>query len=226
MTNLKWDQIATPDFREANDLFIRSNQQYQDAIKGLADTLKGVQTAVRAQNNAKILDYINQATSAEQLQSPEFRTGYQNLIGSLGNEYDVQGAAKAYDGRTDVLNQRFKDQLAIQNSQDQLGFNKQQSTINDQTIAANEFSAGENLRKQAINANTYRVLTGQATTEQILREGGEFDPKAVQDFVQSNGKYNLYQLTGKQQLLNAQATLENTKASTEGQKLKNQAVVS
>ena len=154
MANLNWNQIATPEFRVANDLFIRSNQQYQDAIKGLADTLRGVQTEVRAQNDAKILDYINQATSAEQLQSPEFRTGYQNLIGSFGNEYDVQGAAKAYDGRTDVLNQRFKDQLAIQNSQDQLGFNKQQSTINGQTIAANEFSAGENLRKQAINANT------------------------------------------------------------------------
>jgi hypothetical protein len=100
MSKITWDQIATPDFRGANDLFIRSNQQYQDAIKGLADTLKGVQTEVRAQNDAKILDYINQATSAEQLQSPEFRAGYQNLIGSLGNEYDVQGAAKVYDGRS------------------------------------------------------------------------------------------------------------------------------
>ncbi len=223
MTNLKWDQIATPEFRGANDLFIRSNQQYQDAIKGLADTLKGVQTEVRAQNDAKILDYINQATSAEQLQSPEFRTGYQNLVGSLGNEYDVQGAAKVYDGRTDVLNQRFKDQLAIQNSQDQLGFNKQQSTINDQTIAANEFTAGEGLRKQSLLINTNRILTGQATSEQILKEGGEFDPKAVQDFVQSGGKYNLDQRTGEQQLLNAQATLKNTEANTEGQKLKNQA---
>ncbi len=223
MSKITWDQIATPDFRGANDLFIRSNQQYQDAIKGLADTLRGVQTEVRAQNDAKILDYINQATSAEQLQSPEFRTGYQNLIGSLGNEYDVQGAAKVYDGRTDILNQRANALLDQQRLQ-------QTIKLGDQTYNQNETKFNNEQLDRGLTQNTLDWFT---TTDPIVKESllvKGIDPELVQKL--QTGDLNIQKLRQgidqdaemfPKQLKAAE--LENTglELRNKGQKLKNQA---
>lgn len=216
MANLNWNQIATPEFRGANDLFIRSNQQYQDAIKGLADTLKGVQTEVRAQNDAKILDYINQATSAEQLQSPEFRAGYQNLISSLGNEYDVQGAAKAYDGRTDVLNQRANALLDQQRLQ-------QTIKLGDQTYNQNEtkFNNEQSDRDLIQNTHAWFTATDPIVKESLLVKG--IDPELAQKL--QTGKLSVDALNQKIEQ-NAKLfpyELEQTKANTKGQQLKNQA---
>lgn len=132
---ITFDAINTPDFRGANSLLVSGGQQYQDAIKGLTDTLKGVQTEVRSKNDALVQAYINQATTAEQLQSPEFRQGFQDTLSRLGNEYDAGVANKSLDTRVDTLKDRQLKEQQLSQAEMNLKLGKQTYDTNETKLA-------------------------------------------------------------------------------------------
>lgn len=184
---ITFNQVATPDFSDVNTLLMSGGQQYQNAAKGLADTLKGVQTEVRSNNNAQIQNYLNQAT-AEQLQNPEFRQGYQNLLNSLKYEYDAEAAAKNYDARIDTLSQRANQALQEQSL-------KQGIRFNDQVYSQNEtrFNNEQIDRQQAQNTKNWFVATDPRVKETLYSNG--VNPELAQQL--QAGKLNIDSLSQK-----------------------------
>lgn len=220
MVAITFKETALPDFGDANALALAGAKQYETAVRGLQEAAKGIQEKVRNQNTARIQDYINKAANAAELRSPEYQEGLQAFLGTLGHEYDALGTTKAVDARFDTLNQRERDAVALTNAQDQLGFNKQQTVLNDQSIASNTYKADSLATAAAIADNTRNILSGKTTPEQVLAQGGQFDPVAIQQFNQSNGTYNLSQRVGEQGLKNSQQNyvITGNKESREAQK--------
>lgn len=231
---ITFDAVNTPDFRGANLLLTQGGQQYQDAIKGLTDTLKGIQTDVRSKNDALIQNYINQAT-AEQLQSPEGRQGFQELLNGFGNEYSYEKAYKDLDARTDVLQQRANAGLEQQKLQQGL-------KIGDQTLESNTEKLNQDKFTNAQSRYTQRFGLAKDDIERaaVLAEataaGINLNPetlyayKASQATIDNNEsatKLNNFNIKKGQALLpsdiaKANADVEYTQSQTEGQKITNQ----
>ncbi len=169
MATIKWDQISAPSFRDANALMAESRGYFQEALKGLTDTAKQVQTNVRNTNQAKILDYVNQAATAEQLQSNEYRQGYQNLLEGFDKEYDAQTATKTFDSRIDVLNQRANQELERQRTkqlydQSAVEFGDKQSDRDLLQRTRDYFTSNDPLVKEALSTQGIDPTVLQALT--------------------------------------------------------------
>lgn len=100
---INWNQLATPNFSASNDLLTDAYKRQQNAVKGLTDMVKGVETDTKNRNYATLMNFVNAAKSTDELQSDVYKQRYQNLYDSFGGVIDAEKAAKLNDERMGIL---------------------------------------------------------------------------------------------------------------------------
>lgn len=245
MSAIEFRNLAMPDFSDSNQLLRSSGATVQDAFKGITDTLKAVQTDVRARNGAILQEYINKARSQEDLQNPEFIAGYNALRDSM-QEVDLPQVNKYLDDRNDVLVQRATNQAGLQHVENQLlqdpvALEQAKAALigTQQANKAGAYTYDRTIYNDTRIDNTDKLLDayarGDMLTVGILQKSGNYDPEKIQQFRTGQLTYNqakqLAPIAVQQAKANVNATnagigltnaqVEASKAATKGQNLEN-----
>lgn len=152
MSRIDFKPIALPSFDSALELYKQSGTGLQNVFKDLASTFSGLETEVKAKNDAAIKDFINQAATTQALQSPEFQQQLQAKQQELGGVYTPETISAYRDSRVDTLNKRAADALQMQTSQYAYDRGLLTDQRTDSTLrAAQQLATGNGSYKDLVN---------------------------------------------------------------------------
>lgn len=159
MSRIDFKPIALPSFDSALELYKQSGTGLQNVFKDLASTFSGLETEVKAKNDAAIKDFINQAATTQALQSPEFQQQFQAKQQELGGVYTPEAISAYRDSRVDTLNKRAADALQMQTNQ----YAYDRGLLTDQR-ADSTFKAAQQL---ATGNGTYKDLVNDPNVDPV-----------------------------------------------------------
>lgn len=152
MSRIDFKPIALPSFDSALELYKQSGTGLQNVFKDLASTFSGLETEVKAKNDAAIKDFINQAATTQALQSPEFQQQLQAKQQELGGVYTPEAISAYRDSRVDTLNKRAADALQMQSNQYAYDRGLLTDQRTDSTLrAAQQLATGNGTYKDLVN---------------------------------------------------------------------------
>lgn len=237
MSRIEWRPINAPSFGESNALRKAAMDSMNTGLGQVAQVGKDLQSIIRKNNMGALQQYVNQAATPEQMQDATFQQGYQNLMNSLGNEYDAQEAVKYVDTRGDTLRQRALAELNLQKTRMDIDHTTAMNPMAQAAAQLNLDSERIKYDEEKANiarADAYRKAMNIANPIQReaklaeLSAQGLIDPDAVLNYKQGLANLNNTEQQTSQnaqlfpsKLRQANATADFTEANAQGQKIEN-----
>lgn len=170
MAEIQFQQVALPNFSTVNALAAQAGKSYQDAFKNLQDTLKGVQTGIRDQNTARLMDHLNSARTVAEFDSPEFQNTLASMKAGFNGEIHNDKYQQLVQSLPDRLNQRELAGLRLTEARDHVNEAGTRNEVAQKLLANDYAGAAALMQGMRSDVTPYVTLADQLRNSEMNRQ--------------------------------------------------------